>query len=78
MTLEEQLNCVCDGLAKAAVNRSMTGKMGCKIIHLLPHEKAAIIVNGSKLTTEADKEVCYCLGERDAWDFYTAPHKPKG
>ncbi len=78
MTLKEQLNWVCDGLAKAAVTRSMAGKTGRKKIHLLPREKAAIIVNGSKLTTEAGKEVRYCLGERDARMFYTTPRKPKG
>ena len=56
----------------------MAGKMGRKTIHLLLRKKAAIIVNGSKLTTEAGREVRYCLGEHDARVFYTAPQNLKG
>ncbi len=44
-------------LLNAAVSRSMTGRTGDKIIHLLSHEKAIIIINGSKLTNKAVKEV---------------------
>ncbi len=62
LTLEEQLNCVCDSLAKVTIIRGMTRRMGRMTIHLLPCEKAAIIVNRYKLTTEMAKEVCYCLG----------------
>ena len=41
-------------------------------------EKAAVFVNGNKLTTDVSKEVRFCLGESDARQFYTAPVKKKG
>jgi hypothetical protein len=78
LTLEEQLNCVCDGLAKAAVSRSMEDPLPRNINQLLPLEKAAVFVNGNKLTTDVSKEARFCLGESDARQFYTAPVKKKG
>ena len=78
LSLEEQLNCVCDGLAKAAVYRSMAGRAARKGVQLLPREKAAIVVNGTKLTTDSGEEVRYCLGEREAKSFYTAAKKKRG
>src|SRR6056300_803772 len=78
LTLEEQLNCVCDSLAKAAVSRSMETPLPRDIKQLLPLEKAAVFVNGIKLNNDVSKEVRFCLGESDARKFYTAPVKMKG
>lgn len=78
LTLEEQLNCVCDELAKAAVTASMTSPLPRAGKQLLPLEKAAVFVSGNKLTTDVSKEVRFCLGESDARKFYTAPVKKQG
>ena len=64
LTLEEQLNCVCDGLAKKAVHRSMTRLPGPEERYLLPEERAAVFVDGKKLTSEAGHEVRHYLGTR--------------
>ena len=69
---------MCDSLAKAAVSRSMETPLPRDIKQLLPLEKAAVFVNCVKLTTDVSKEVRFCLGESDAWKFYTAPVKMKG
>jgi len=78
LTLEEQLNCVCDGLAKAAIVASMERPLPRPGKQLLPLERAAVFVNGNKLTTDVSKEVRFCLGESDARQFYTAPVTAKG
>ena len=73
LTLEAQLNVKCDGLAKGAVQRWLEG--GCDVprgLQLLPREKAAVFIDGVKLTTDVAKEVRYCLGEVEARRFYTA------
>jgi hypothetical protein len=36
-------------------------------------EKAAIILNGTKLTTDVGAEVHYCFGKEEANRFYTQP-----
>ena len=72
LTLEEQLNVICNKLAKAAVLRylSDTTQEG-RGIQLLPLEKVAIVVNGEKLTTDVGQEVRYALGHKKARKFYT-------
>ena len=78
LTLEEQFNCVCDGLAKAAVARSMMDALPRKCSYLLPLEKAAIYVDGKKSTSDIAKEVRFCLGEEEARQFYTSARKKTG
>ena len=78
LTLQEQFNCVCDGLAKAAVARSMMETVPRKCSYLLPLEKAAIYVDGKKSTSDIAKEVRFCLGEAEARQFYTSARKRKG
>ncbi len=52
LTLMEQLNVICDELAKGAVLRYLTDiTQEGRGTQLLPLEKVAIIVNGEKLTT---------------------------
>ena len=78
LSLEEQLNCVCDGLAKAAVYRSLMDKTPHTNTYLLPLEKAAVIVKGEKSTTDIAKEVRFYLGEDEACRFYTDGRKKTG
>jgi hypothetical protein len=78
LTLEEQLNCVCDDLAKKAVRRSFATPLPREGPYILPMEKAAVIINGEKLTSDVSKEVRYVLGKADAERFYTATPKARG
>ncbi len=60
LTLEEQLNVICDELANAAVQRYLSGATPTgREIQLLPLEKVAIVIKGEKLTTDAGQEVWY-------------------
>jgi hypothetical protein len=74
LTLEEQLKVICDKLANGAVSQNL--QSGFPWIHapqLLPLEKAAIILDGMKQTTDVGAEVRYCLGKEEANKFYTKP-----
>ncbi len=79
LTLEEQLNIICNELTKGAVLRylSNTTQEG-RGIQLLPLEKVAIVVNGEKLTTDVGQEVRYALGHKEARKFYTGAIKMNG
>ena len=78
LTLVEQLNCVCDGLAKAAVTHSMMDAGPRRDKYLLPLEHAAVYIGDAKPTTDVSAEVQHCLGEAEAQAFYTAPKTKKG
>jgi len=78
LALEAQLNVKCDGLAKSAVQRwILFGADASRGLQLLPREKAAVFIEGVKLTTDVAKEVRYCLGEEEARRFYTGPNTKK-
>ena len=67
LTLEEQLNVICDELAKGAVLRHLSNAtQEGRGVQLLPLEKVAIVVNGEKLTTIMGQEVRYALGHKEA------------
>jgi hypothetical protein len=73
LSLEQQLNVICDELANEAVKRAISeGALG-PYPKLLPHENAAVILDGVKLTTDVGAEVRYRLGKEDAERFYTKP-----
>lgn len=73
LSLEQQLNVICDELANEAVVRAISeGALGSGP-KLLPHEKVAVILDGIKLTTDVGAEVRYRLGKEDAERFYTKP-----
>ena len=79
LLLEAQLNVRCDEQAKGAVHRSMGGRAPePRGAQLLPLEKAAVLVDGYKLTSDAAGEVRFCLGEQEAKAFYTAPRRRRG
>ncbi len=79
LTLVEQLNVICDKLAKGAVLRHLSNTTQEKRgMQLLPLEKVAIVVNGEKLTTNVGQEVRYALGHEEANKFYTKAIKMNG
>ena len=55
--MKVQLNCVCDGLAKAAVSRSLMDETPRSNTYLLPLEKAAVIVKGENNRHSKGSEV---------------------
>jgi hypothetical protein len=71
LTLEQQLNIICDGLANNAITRYLTrGRVRDNGPHILPLEKAAVVLDGVKLTTDVGPEVCVQLGMEEAERFY--------
>jgi hypothetical protein len=79
LTLEEQLNVICNELAKGAVLRYLSDTTQKRRgIQLLPLEKVAIVMNGEKLTTDVGQEVRYALGHEEAKKFYTGAIKMNG
>ncbi len=73
LTLEQQLNVLCDELANGAVARYLSGGVHHLGQKFLPFEKAAVVLDGVKLTTDVGAEVRYRLGKEDAERFYTKP-----
>ena len=69
----EQINCVCDGLAKAVMTRSLMSVTMHRDKYLLPLKYAAMYVENPKFTTDVSAKVCHCLEEAEARAFYTIP-----
>ena len=62
LTLLQQLNCICDTLAKAAVTRSLTTTVRRIPEQVLPTESVAVFVGGIKQTSNLAKDVRLVLG----------------
>ena len=74
LPLDQQLNVLCDTLAKQACMRriSFAAVMGARPLRL-PFERAAIIVNGVKMTSDVSDPVRFALGKIEAKRFYCWP-----
>ena len=72
LTLEQQLNCECDILAKQAVESSLSPRSPRYSHQRLPRESAAVFVHGIKQTSDVAKDVRFALGQVEAERFYTA------
>ncbi len=71
LSLEEQLNTTCDMLANGAVNRGLTHGPPPVEPMLLPFKRAAVVVNGVKITSQIAPEIRFALGKVEAKRFYT-------
>ena len=71
LTLEEQLNTTCDTLANGAVTRALTLGSQPTAPTLLPFERAAVVVEGVKITSQVAPAIRYALGKVEARRFYT-------
>ena len=71
LSLEEQLNTTCDMLANGAVNRGLTHGPPPVEPMLLLFERAAVVVNGVKITSQIAPEIRFALGKVEAKRFYT-------
>ena len=74
LPLDQQLNVLCDTLAKQACMRgiSFEAVVGARPLRL-PFERAAIVVNGVKLTSDVSDPVRFALGQIEAKRFYCRP-----
>ncbi len=74
LTLEQQLNLICDGLANNAIARYLArGRVRDNGPHFHPLEKVAVVLDGVKFTTDVRPEVQVQLGMEEAERFYTKP-----
>ena len=76
LPLVQQLNCICDSLAKTAVQESLHCFDHRTRKQVLPCESAAVFVGGSKQTSDVARDVRFALGYSDAEAFYTTPLGP--
>ncbi len=65
------MNVICDELANGAVARYLSAGVHHTGQKFLPFEKAAVVLDGIKLTTDVGLEVRFCLCKEDAERFYT-------
>lgn len=74
LPLENQLNCQCNHLAKAAVHRAIKSHLDNVPPRTtrLPRESAAIFIDEVKLTSDPTKALRYRLGKVRARDFLTS------
>jgi hypothetical protein len=74
LTLEQQLNVICDSLADKAVAQYLAqGAARDNGPQLLPLKKAAVVLEGVKLTTDIGPEAQLQLGMEEPERFYTKP-----
>ena len=77
LPIEQQLNCMCDTLAKKAVADSLHKQPRLAGTQLLPREKAAVVIDGVKQTSDVAKAARFFLGHQEAEKLYTAPIQPR-
>ena len=57
LSLIQQLNCVCDTLAKQAVTLAMTQGYHDRPTQLLPKEDVAVVIWGNKITNDVSSPI---------------------
>ncbi len=74
LTLSDQLNVICDGLANRAVKGHLERvSPTTPATTLLPLEKAAVFIGNKKSTTDVGPNVRFLLGTEEARRFFTSP-----
>jgi hypothetical protein len=79
LPLIQQLNVMCDQLAKQAVQASVE-RTTPRIPHmqLLPREQAALVIDGQKQTTDTATDLRFYLGKVEARRFFTKATLTRG
>ena len=74
LTLEQQLNCDCDALAKASVSRALDKARDepPRQTGLLPKESVALFVDNHKITSDPTNSLRYLLSKKEARLFLTS------
>lgn len=71
----QQLNVHCDDLAGQAVQASFGSPPRNGLNQLIPRERAAVIIDGEKQTSDVAKSMRFALGRTSARRFFTRPIK---
>ena len=75
LPLEQQLNCLCDESAKAAVSEAILLGGSVSGPFLFPQEQIAISVDGWKQTTDVERDDKFTTGRKEARRRLTVPYK---
>ena len=75
LPLEQQLNCLCDESAKAAVTEAITLGDSLSGSFLFPKEQIAVHVDGWKQTTDVERDVKFTTGRVEARKRLTVSYK---
>jgi hypothetical protein len=67
LSLIQQLNCVCNTTAKAAVHRAMMTGYTSAPTQILPREDISIIIWGGKITNNVSQPVRFHASKELAW-----------
>ena len=77
LTLEEQLNCRCDELAKDAVHLALSAPSSTTRF-LFPREGVAVFVGGNKQTSDVAPSIRFHVGQMEARQALTQPYFVQG
>jgi hypothetical protein len=74
LTLEQQLNCDCDDLAKASITRAIEAShaAGYQRTELLPKESVGVFIHQQKITSDPTNSLRYQLSKVEAKLFLTS------
>ena len=75
LSLTQQLNCVCDTLAKGAIKKALIQGYHDRPTQLLPREYVALIIGGYKLTNDISNPLRYHASKVEAKRVYTRRKK---
>ena len=70
LSIESQLNCRCDDLAKAAVCEAMTEVAGPSQEYILPLENICVFIDDVKQTTDVAEDLRFHIGRQSARKLY--------
>ena len=67
----QQMNCVCDSLAKGAITTAIRTGYLDRPTQLLPREDVALIINGNKVTNDISQPLRFHESKKSARKFFT-------
>ena len=71
MTTVQQMNCVCDTLAKKSITTAIQAGYHNRPTQLLPREDVALIINGNKITNDIAQPIRFHASKTSARKFHT-------
>jgi hypothetical protein len=75
LSLTQQLNCVCDTLAKQAVTNAITKGYNHVHAQILPREDVALLVRGDKITGDISDSLRLHASKAVAWKYHIHQRK---
>ncbi len=77
LSLPQQLNCVCDTLAKRSVTAAINHGYHDRAIQLLPKEDVALVIWGTKITGNISPHLRFHASKEVAQRYLTSRSKDK-